>query len=391
MSRTIFFAKFAEIKGEIAMVPYIEKIRINKVLHLENFEISVSEDAPHLIITGRNGSGKTILVNAISDCLDKLRKTGDAAECADGKSSPVQIAFKDVDKINALYEKGDFVLAFYQAYRKVTMKEPKNPTKPELNKKATIKDSSTSQFLNFLSDLKIQEALAKNAGQNDDAARIQDWFTSFEQLLQEIYNDSKLKLDFNYKDYSFKISTDGKKFKFTQLSDGFAAAIDIIADLMLKMQNDKSLTRAYDKPGIVIIDEIETHLHLALQKDILKILTKVFPKIQFIVTTHSPFVLSSLENSTAFDLVNREEIEDLADYSYEALAEGYFGIKMESSYIGVKLNTLKTILSKSELSASDIKQAKDIARDFNEIPEMISPLYVGEFRQLMIKYAGKLA
>lgn len=373
------------------MVPYIEKIRINKVLHLENFEISVSEDAPHLIITGRNGSGKTILVNAISDCLDKLRKTGNAAECADGKASPVQIAFKDVDKINALYEKGDFVLAFYQAYRKVTMKEPKNPTKPELNKKATIKDSSTSQFLNFLSDLKIQEALAKNAGQNDDAARIQDWFTSFEQLLQEIYNDPELKLDFNYKDYSFKISTDGKKFKFTQLSDGFAAAIDIIADLMLKMQNDKSLTRAYDKPGIVIIDEIETHLHLALQKDILKILSKVFPKIQFIVTTHSPFVLSSLENSTAFDLVNREEIEDLADYSYEALAEGYFGIKMESSYIGVKLNTLKTILSKSELSASDIKQAKDIAKDFNEIPEMISPLYVGEFRQLMIKYAGKLA
>ena len=372
------------------MVPYIEKIRINKVLHLENFEISVSEDAPHLIITGRNGSGKTILVNAISDCLDKLRKTGDAAECADGKSSPVQIVFKDVDKINALYEKGDFVLAFYQAYRKVTMEEPKNPTKPELNKKATIKDSSTSQFLNFLSDLKIQEALAKNAGQDDDAVRIQDWFASFEQLLQEIYNDPELKLDFNYKDYSFKISTDGKKFKFTQLSDGFAAAIDIIADLMLKMQNDKSLTRAYDKPGIVIIDEIETHLHLALQKDILKILSKVFPKIQFIVTTHSPFVLSSLENSTAFDLVNREEIEDLADYSYEALAEGYFGIKMESSYIGVKLNTLKSILSKSELSASDIKQAKDIAKDFNEIPEMISPLYVGEFRQLMIKYAGKL-
>lgn len=391
MSRIIFFAKFAETKGYFAMFPYIDRIKINKVLHLENFEIRVSDATPHLIITGKNGSGKTILVNAISDCLDKFRKTGDAFSCSNDSTSPVQVSFRDTEKVNGLYDAGNFVLAFYQAHRKMKMEEPKNPTKPEIIRNGNLKDTATSQFLNFLSDLKIQEALEMNAGQNGEAKKIQNWFSSFEILLKEIYSDPGLKLNFNYKDYSFKITTEGKTFKFTELSDGFAAAIDIIADLMLKMQDGNSLTRAFDKPGIVIIDEIETHLHLALQKDILKILTSVFPKIQFIVTTHSPFVLASLENSVAFDLGKREAIEDLSEYSYEALAEGYFGIKSESSYIGVKLDTLKKILSKPALSESDIKQAKDIAKDFNGIPEMIAPMYVGEFRQLMIKNASRLA
>lgn len=58
----------------------------------------------------------------------------------------------------------------------------------------------------------------------------------------------------------------------------------------------------FDMQGIVLIDEIETHLHLELQKIILKLLTTVFPNIQFIITTHSPFILSSLENTVVYDL-----------------------------------------------------------------------------------------
>ena len=53
------------------------------------------------------------------------------------------------------YNRGEFVISFYQADRKIKMAEPKNPTKPVYNKKGNVKDSVTSQFLNFLSDLKI--------------------------------------------------------------------------------------------------------------------------------------------------------------------------------------------------------------------------------------------
>ena len=52
------------------------------------------------------------------------------------------------------------------------------------------------------------------------------------------------------------------------------------------------------------------------------LLTKVFPNIQFIITTHSPFVLSSMPNAVAYDLEHQEVLDNLTEYSYESLAEG---------------------------------------------------------------------
>ena len=53
---------------------YVKKIKVNNLFHLHNFDIELgSEDTPHLILTGRNGSGKTVLLNAISDFLDKVK------------------------------------------------------------------------------------------------------------------------------------------------------------------------------------------------------------------------------------------------------------------------------------------------------------------------------
>lgn len=105
----------------------------------------------------------------------------------------------------------------------------------------------TSQFLFFLADLKIQEALARNERANQDADDIKAWFSDFENLLRQIYQDEKLELKFNYRDYSFIINTEGKSFKLTDTSAGFAAVLDIVADLILKMQKDNSLVRVYDK------------------------------------------------------------------------------------------------------------------------------------------------
>ena len=82
----------------------------------------------------------------------------------------------------------------------------------------------------------------------------------------------------------------------------------------------------YNVEGIVLIDEIETHLHIALQKKIMPFLTKFFPRLQFIITTHSPYILNSISNAKVYDLENCIELEDLYAYSSEDLAEGYFGV-----------------------------------------------------------------
>ena len=405
---------------------FIKNIHINKLFHLNDFDIPISkEEFPHLIITGKNGSGKTVLLNAISDFLNiikndkyadflgyqkqldiwksQLRNATDergrmqAQQQIERISNRIQNLYGKIDLQSDLlggiiekYNTGEFVIAFYQADRKVKMSEPKNPTKPVYNKKGDVKDTATSQFLNFLSDLKIQEALARNEKQTKDADEINAWFEDFEGMLRQIYQDDNLSLEFNYRDYSFKICTEGKKFKFTEVSDGFAAVLDIVADLILKMQDDNSLTRSYQKEGIVLIDEIETHLHLALQKVIMPLLTKVFPNIQFIITTHSPFVLSSMPNAVAYDLEHQEVLDNLTEYSYESLAEGYFGVRTQSSYAEMQLGTFKKLLAKDELSDADKVEIKQLKSDFEKITEVVSPLIVGEFRQIVIQNAEKL-
>ena len=221
-------------------------------------------------------------------------------------------------------------------------------------------------MLNFLSDLKIQEALARNENLVSDADEIKAWFENFESILSRFFEDPNLKLQFNYKDYSFTINTKGKSFKFTELSDGFIAILDIVADLILKMQANGNLSTEFNKPGIVLIDEIETHLHLKLQKMILPMLTALFPNIQFIVTSHSPFVLSSLPNATAYDLEHQEPISNLTEYSYQALTEGYFGVSTDSDYARLRYEELETLLKKDMLSDTERLTAKQIIEDYKK-------------------------
>lgn len=406
---------------------FIKNIHINNLYHLHDFDIPIADEStPHLMLTGKNGSGKTVLLNAIASFLDRVKRDSDMnfnnyrkwyemdsqqydrLKDSDDEATLMHLKAniehykKEIDSIfgriepelvnlPALisdYQKGDFIIAFYEAARKPQMIEPQNPTKPIYNVKGDAKQTATSQFLNFMSDLKIQEALARNEKEMDDADRINEWFVDFENLLKLIYQDKELQLKFNYRDYSFRINTEGKSFKFTELSDGFAAILDIVADLILKMQTPDSVTRAYSKKGIVLIDEVETHLHLELQRIIMPILTKVFPNIQFIITTHSPFVLNSLDNAVAFDLEHREIIDELTQYSYAALAEGYFGVSSESSYMQMQLERLEEILQKPGLCDSDKVEAVRIMDDLDKVPEAVSPNLVGAYLDIKNKYAS---
>ena len=406
------------------MSRYIKNIHINKVRHLKDINIPLEkEDYPHLMITGKNGSGKTSLLNAIANHIERIANniykkfenyerhikyfenklkdnpynTFFIEQLKYYKNqyefffSEVTVAFEDDHSLIRKYQDGNFIIAFYEAHRTIkNLQEPINPTKPTLRKRSKIKDSLTSQFLNFLAHLKVQEALARNEKLERDANQIREWFVNFEELLGEIFQDEDLQLHFNYKDYSFKILTKGKEFKFTELSDGFAAVLDIVVDLILKMQHKNQLTRAYECEGIVLVDEIETHLHLELQKVIMPLLTKIFPNIQFIVTTHSPFVLSSLSNAVAFDLEHQEIIEDLTEYSYESLAEGYFGVKTASSYMGMQLGRLEELLKKEVLSLSEKTELKDLICDFDKIPEVVSPKIIGRYLQLKNQHFAKI-
>lgn len=129
----------------------------------------------------------------------------------------------------------------------------------------------------------------------------------------------------------------------------------------------------FDMQGVVLIDEIETHLHLELQKRILKILLTIFPKIQFIVTTHSPFILSSLENATIYDLEKKLVVENgLANLPYEGIVEGYFKADSLSRELREKFEEYKLLVKKEKLDGIDFEKINELELYLDEIPDYLA-------------------
>lgn len=85
----------------------------------------------------------------------------------------------------------------------------------------------------------------------------------------------------------------------SQLSDGYRTTLALVADLACRMARANPVSNVAPKPleleAVVLIDEIELHLHPGWQQTILADLRRVFPRTQFIVTTHSPQVLTTVE------------------------------------------------------------------------------------------------
>lgn len=107
--------------------------------------------------------------------------------------------------------------------------------------------------------------------------------------IKDIYVDISSGIDEIY------VQLDDKKLNINQLSDGQRIFLGLVADLTYRLiiLNPK-LENPLNGQGIVLVDEIEAHLHPQWQQEILVNLTKTFPNIQFIVTTHSPQVLSTV-------------------------------------------------------------------------------------------------
>ena len=120
---------------------------------------------------------------------------------------------------------------------------------------------------------------------------------------------------------------DGRESEATLLSDGYRRLVNIVMDIAFRcallnksMFGDQCYKHTH---GTVIIDEIDEHLHPALQVRVLKALQDTFPKIQFIVSTHAPLVMSSVEprkdeNGNDINVVYKLEYID-GEYTHKEL------------------------------------------------------------------------
>lgn len=99
----------------------------------------------------------------------------------------------------------------------------------------------------------------------------------------------------------------GKAVPWRELSDGYHVFLSLVADIARRAVslNDFDGENATDLvEGLVLVDEIDLHLHPKWQRTVLRGLRAAFPKLQFVVSTHSPQVLSSVENRQVRHLDN---------------------------------------------------------------------------------------
>ena len=139
-----------------------------------------------------------------------------------------------------------------------------------------------------------------------------------------------------------------------------------------------------------MIDEIETHLHLELQKKILPLLVQMYPRIQFIVSTHSPFILSSIDNAVIFDLENKTLVSDgMSNLPYEGIVEGYFETDRLSDELREKFERYKTLVSKEQLSDEEYAEIMELEVALDEMPDYLALEFATEYQRLKLEFENR--
>jgi predicted ATP-binding protein involved in virulence len=339
---------------------FIQSIDIKQVRHLHNIHIPIAEnERKHLILTGKNGSGKTSVLEEIRDFLGKA---------IIGK---VSVAVLNIGYIHSEKAKNNFFLLYFSAKRQLKFNEPKGIEKIDILNLFNSEEPANQIFLQYLVNLKAQRSFARDDNKMDVVQKIDAWFIMFEASLQEIFDDKTLTLEFDNQNFTFNILQAGKeRFDFNTLSDGYSAILHIVTELMLRMEH--KTPQVYDRQGIVLIDEIEAHLHIDLQKKILPFLTRFFPQIQFIVTTHSPFVITSIDNAVVFDLENQVPITSLSHLSVSGVIEGYFHADKYSEHIKELVTEYETLTQKTILNEDEKDRAHYLRKYFKDLPKFMS-------------------
>jgi predicted ATPase len=359
---------------------FVTNIHIGKLRHLEDIRIKLSDsERKHLILTGKNGSGKTSLLEAIKDSIF-LRQYGRYAEAEKSDrqylsagSSRVEAIREADDNLAVSFSTADFgylgeIFVYVPAERnKIEVPTAIEPV--ELGGKAVVTRNASKSFLKYILSLDYQLYGARTEKNEKLEANIARWFENFEDALRDIYDCQELQLQRDTKNLAFRIKLPGHEpFGLNEMADGYKAFTDILMELLMRLEKGDG-TVEYERSAIVLIDEIETHLHVELQKRALPFLTKMFPKTQFIASTHSPFVISSIDDAVVFDLEKASELQALGEdvdgarldgsdspltsFSYEDIVEGYYDISGYSAAFQREFGRYKDLCRKDGLSDAE--------------------------------------
>jgi len=403
---------------------YFVEIKADDHPFIKHSEVRIKssdKSKKNIIITGRNGFGKSTLLRAIKGHLQQ--KLGDhqnfdqfkaqkkrqvdnfntkkkefySLESASSKNklefnnqcaSIAQSGYLlDVEFNSPANAKHQYVLSYFEARRMTDLQKPNNITAPRLNKDAIGANTAGKKFLSHLVNRRSQLAFANEEGDKVEASYIRNWFKKLDGLFSLIF-EKEVKLKFIRDQLDFVIEeVNGEIIDIKKLSDGYSSIIDIVTEIITRMEAISF--GSLDIGGIVLIDEIETHLHVSLQKKILPFLNTMFPNIQFIVTTHSPFVLTSAKDAIIYDIATGTQLEsedEIWKYGYEDIVEGYFETDTHSDELEVKIDEYEKLLStKGNHNIDDAKKLILLKSELEDSPTFKMPDIELRLRSLGLK------
>jgi predicted ATP-binding protein involved in virulence len=423
---------------------YIKSVEISNVKAIEHFQMDFPEPAGWHVLIGDNGAGKTALLQTITLGLygfeglaglwqrwDQWIRTGKnqfqveiqilSHENSDEFYSEFMNTFKN-GKVSWGYDRGAPNSSGLRFDFMTGPPTSKLSTSWQFNGKSGWFSSGFGPFRRLGSSEsemdKLFESNPRVAGHmslfTDKAAysQVKPWLTTtyiaqLEQkvekgFLQNLYafinQDDLLPGGTKIKGISstgihFQ-NIEGHEIEFDNLSDGFRSILSLTLELIRQMISIYKTELLFEelangrivvsKPGVVLIDEIDAHLHPTWQTRIGQWFTKYFPKIQFIVTTHSPLICRAAEKGTIWKLSAPGSEEDSGEITgidkqrlmygtiLDAYSSGAFGSDVDISEHGLYLL--------EELSALKKKRREGLASedDRNRIKELESILPTGE-------------
>lgn len=165
---------------------------------------------------------------------------------------------------------------------------------------------STIDFRNLFKWFRNQEDIENQAKVRENSEYEDKSLSAVKQAMLSML-DGFEDIHIDRKPLAMKVRKDGKYLTINQLSDGEKCTIALFGDLARRMAlANPERENPLEGIGVVLIDELDLHMHTSWQRKVLSVLKKTFPNIQFIITTHSPQILGEVDDTFKLFYVFKE-------------------------------------------------------------------------------------
>jgi predicted ATP-binding protein involved in virulence len=298
---------------------FISEVEVSNFYSIKEEPITLKglKNKKFIFLLGENGSGKTIFLKALLIALKKVfieqktskAETGIILQILDeNKEAELNvIANKDLKneveyEFNLQQKKDEIYLKNVYAYG---TQRSQTGEREELYGFLSLfkRDQFMTDVENWLLDIERKEL------KKEKTIRLKEVQT----ILGEVLDVSNLEIfikETGRGKVFFKI--EGKNFSLNELSEGYQNVLILIIDLLARLTlNNPDVTKTKDFKAVVLIDELDLFLHPKWEKTICHKLHKIFPNIQFFVTTHSPILIDGATKD--FDNITGETKDNLAE------------------------------------------------------------------------------